>query len=468
MSRCVLGTDRNDVSKPPPCHGCIAQSRALYSAAFVVPFVYQTDAHLSGFLGGLSVDQLMEFAYQSPQLDKKNEAGTTSLSIPLGQLVLPSIRWVLRRHHLTDDETTRFLFREYILSAHRVALEVTALLERTDPQAVILFNGQFFPEATARWIAKQHGIRTITHEVGLQPLSAFFTTGEATAYPLEIPADFELNKAQNHRLDTYLSQRFHGQFSMAGVRFWSQIKGLDAGFLHKAQAFKQIVPVFTNVIFDTSQPHSNLLFPHMFAWLDMLLEIMRNHPETLFAVRAHPDEARPGKASQESVSQWITQRGADRLANLVFVDSHQPLSSYELIQRSKFVMVYNSTIGLEASIMGAAVLCAGRARFTQLPTVFFPSSQREYQQLAETFLTSEHISTPSEFQHNARRFLYFQLYRSSLSFAGFLQEDGIWQGFVSLTKFPWTKLTPYQSSALRVLSNGIIKGEPFLLKDDDE
>lgn len=467
MSCCVLGTDRNDVSKPPPCQACIAQSSALYSAAFVVPFVYQTDAHLSGLLGGLSVDQLIEFTYQSPRLDNKSEAGTTPLSIPLGRLVLPSIRWVLRRHHLPDDEPTRSLFREYILSANHVVHEFSALLERTDPQAVILFNGQFFPEATTRWIATQRGIRTITHEVGLQPFSAFFTTGDATAYPLDIPEDFELNEAQNHRLDAYLSQRFHGQFSMAGVRFWSQIKGLDEDFLHKAQAFKQIVPVFTNVIFDTSQPHSNVLFPHMFAWLDQLLEIMRSHPETLFVVRAHPDEARPGKTSQESVSQWIAQSGAERLSNMVFVDSQQPLSSYELIQRSKFVMVYNSTIGLEASIMGAAVLCAGRARFTQLPTVFFPSSQREYQQLAETFLTSEHISIPLEFQHNARRFLYFQLYRSSLSFADFLQEDGIWQGFVSLTKFPWAKLTPDKSPTLRVLSNGILKREPFLLKDDD-
>ena len=467
MSRCVLGTDRNDVSKPPPCHGCISQSSALYSAAFVVPFAYQTDAQLSGTLGSLTIDQLMEFTHQSYQLNVNSETGSNSLSIPLGQLVLPSIRWVLRRHHLRDDEPTRSLFREYILSANHVARKFSALLERTDPQAVILFNGQFFPEATARWIAKQRGIRTITHEVGLQPFSAFFTTGEATAYPLDIPASFELSESQNDRLDAYLSQRFHGQFSMAGVRFWPEIKGLDAGFLQKAQAFKQIVPVFTNVVFDTSQPHSNVLFPHMFAWLDMLLEIIHNHPETLFVVRAHPDEARPGKASQESVNQWIAQSGAGRLPNLVFVDSHQPLSSYELIQRSKFVMVYNSTIGLEASIMGAAVLCAGRARFTQLPTVFFPPSQQEYQQLAETFLSTEDISIPIEYQRNARRFLYYQLYRSSLSFADFLQEDGIWQGFVKLQKFPWSKLTPDQSTTLRVLTNGILKAESFLLKDDN-
>jgi hypothetical protein len=315
-------------------------------------------------------------------------------------------------------------------------------------------------------VAVQRGIRTITHEVGLQPFSAFFTTGEATAYPLHIPEDFKLSPAQDERLDGYLSQRFHGQFSMAGVRFWPEIKGLDAGFLDKAASFEQIVPVFTNVIFDTSQPHSNTVFPHMFAWLDQVLEIARDHPTTLFVIRAHPDESRPGKSSQESVGQWVAQNHADTLPNLVFVDPDQPLSSYELIQRSKFVMVYNSTIGLEASIMGMPVLCAGRARFTQLPTVFFPTSPDAYRQLAQNFLAADKILIPPEFKRNARRFLYFQLYRSSLPFGEYIQSTHM-PGFVSLRSFPLQNLFPQNSPTFRILLDGILHDKPFLLHDED-
>jgi hypothetical protein len=331
---------------------------------------------------------------------------------------------------------------------------------------VILFNGQFFPEATVRWESMQRGIRTITHEVGLQPYSVFFTTGEATAYPLHVPDDFELSETQGTRLDAYLSQRFQGQFSMAGVRFWSEMKGLDETFLLRASHFKQIVPVFTNVIFDTSQPHSNVVFSHMFAWLDLVLEIIRDHPETLFVIRAHPDESRPGKTSQESVSQWIAQNHADSLSNLIFVDSDQSLSSYELIHRSKFVMVYNSTIGLEASIMGIAVLCAGRARFTQLPTVFFPATPQEYRRHAEAFLAATEISVPPEFKRNARRFLYYQLYRSSLPLGDFLMEDGIWPGFVRLKKFHPPSLSPSSSPAIKTILNGILENGDFLLDSD--
>jgi hypothetical protein len=462
MSRCVLGTNRSDYQKAPPCRTCMEQSTWVYSHTPTVPFSYHQDAQLSETLGNLSLEQLMDFSITA----SGGVQGPSPATLPLGALVLPSIRWVLRRHHLPDDENTRFLYRQYLLSAYSLAQEFSALLDKAQPQAVILFNGQFFPEAIARWLSLQRGIRTITHEVGLQPFTAFFTTGEATAYPLHVPDTFELTPQQDERLDAYLGKRFQGQFSMAGVRFWPEIHGLDKDFLSKAKEFKQIVPVFTNVVFDTSQPHSNVIFPHMFAWLDLVLEIIRKHPETLFIIRAHPDESRPGKASQESVSQWIAQNQASSLPNLVFVDSHQPLSSYELIQHSKFVMVYNSTIGLEATILGYPVLCAGRARFTQLPTVFFPSSAAQYAVQAQAFLEAAHITVPNEFQRNARRFLYYQLYRSSLPFDEFLEEDGIWPGFVRFKDFPLRALSPSASRAIKAILKGLLENGDFLLDSD--
>jgi hypothetical protein len=463
MTRCVLGTDRNNYHKLPPCQACMAQSGWFYSNTRVSGFDYHEDAQLSKILPGLSLDQLISFSYPD-EVDEEHASSPTS--IPLGKLVLPSIRWVLRRHHLQDDDSTRFLYQQYILSAHNVAREFSSLLDHAQPRAVVLFNGQFFPEATARWLSLQRGIRTITHEVGLQPFTAFFTTGEATAYPLHVPENFELTSLQDERLDAYLSKRFRGQFSMAGVRFWPEMQGLSQDLLEKAQQFKQIVPVFTNVVFDTSQPHSNVIFPHMFAWLDLTLEIIRAHPETLFIIRAHPDESRPGKASQESVSQWVAQNHASTLPNLIFVDSHQPLSSYELIQRSKFVMVYNSTIGLEASILGHPVLCAGRARYTQLPTVFFPDSAERYATQVEAFLAASEILVPPEFMRNARRFLYYQLYRSSLPFGVYFEEDGIWPGFVRLKNFNLQALSPTASPAIKTILQGILDNGDFLLASD--
>jgi hypothetical protein len=459
MSRCVLGTNWQNPSQAPPCGACIAQSRRLFAHAPTVDFTFQEDEALRKSINDLSVSELSGFVYPAA------DGSGIDQDIQLGDLVLPSIRWANRLHNLPDDKQTRFLFREYIISAWRVANEFVKFLDQTDPQILVVFNGVFYPEATVRWVAQQRGLRVITHEVGFRPFSAFFTDKHATAYPVEILDEYELTPEQNSSLEEYLRDRFKGEFTMAGIQFWPEMRKMDDNLIHKASQFKQIIPVFTNVIFDTSQVHANTIFEDMFAWLDVVLEIIMSHPETFFVIRAHPDELRPGKQSRESVPDWIAQNHVDRLKNVQFIGPTESLSSYDLIQRSKFVMLYNSSIGLEAALMGKAVLCGGKARYTQNNIVYFPDSPEEYRQMAEDFLEYDgRIEIPDEFVVNARRYLYFQFFKASLPFDEYLEEDTK-PGYVRLKPMSWRKLKIESSQTMQTLLDGILHAKPFLLGD---
>lgn len=457
MTRCVLGTNLDDHTQDPPCETCMVQSRKLSGSMETRWFKYQPNPELALALKDLGLEELTTFTFKFPY---------SASQIPLGSLVLPSLRWALRCHHLNDDEATRYILREFIQSAYRIAIEFNALLSEVDPQAVVLFNGLQFPEATARWMAQQLEVPAITHEVGFQPFSAFFSYGDATAYPIEIPDEFELSTEQFARVEAQHNRRLQGDFTMAGITFWPQINGLDDDFQRFAERFKQIVPVFTNVIFDTSQVHANTIFPQMFAWLDLVLEIIRTHPETLFVIRAHPDEMREGKQSRESVQQWVIANGIDQLPNVMFVPSDAPLSSYELIRRSKFVLVYNSSIGLEATLLGVPVLCGGKARYTQYPTVFLPPTPQDYREMAETFITAESIEIPNEFPSNAWRFLYYQFYLAALPLDRYMKAHPT-PGYVQLKRFSWRDLMPENSAIMRVIVDGVLKREPFLLTEHD-
>lgn len=449
LSRCVLGTDRDDHTKAPPCAACVAQSQRIYQGSDTTWFEYQEDLDLRRQLLGRSLAELQNFEYQDQ---------------PLGQIVLPSLRWNLRKHNLEDNKAHRSLMREFISSAFRVAQEFETFLDAQQPDVVIVFNGQMFPEQMAKRAAQKRGIRVITHEVSFQPFSAFFTPGEATAYPIDIPESFELDEAQNAQLDEYLEKRFQGQFTMAGIEFWPEMRGLDEAFLQKAEAFKQIVPIFTNVIFDTSQVHANTLFADMFAWLDQLVPVIKSHLDTLFVIRAHPDEMRPGtkKQSRESVRDWVLQNKLDLQENVVFIDSGDYISSYALIRAAKFLIVYNSSIGLEGTLLNTPVLCGGKARYTQLPTVFFPPTAEEYLQLAAAFLAADDIEIPAEFIQHARRFLYYQNFKTGLSFADYLTPHPR-KGFVRLKNFELADLAPENSPAIHTLLDGIVNQGDFLV-----
>jgi hypothetical protein len=246
---------------------------------------------------------------------------------------------------------------------------------------------------------------------------------------------------------------------MAGVKFWSEMQDLPEGMLRKSAGYKQVVSIFTNVIFDTSQMNSNVVFPDMFAWLDELVEVFHAHPETLFVLRAHPDEARPGKASRESVTMWFEKK-AGGISNMVFIPPHEGVNSYKLIQLSKFILIYNSNIGLEAMLLGVPVLAAGQAPFTAFETVFYEPNRSSYFDRLKLWLTASHLDDTPERWRNVRRFLYHRTFRFSIPFNDFLESTQP-VGYVRLKKFPLSLLT--QSATAQAILGGLPKGKRFEL-----
>ncbi|MGH2606535.1 MAG: hypothetical protein ACRDG5_08070, partial [Anaerolineales bacterium] len=207
--------------------------------------------------------------------------------------------------------------------------------------------------------------------------------------------------------------------------------------------------------------HAHTVFEDMFAWLEAVALEASNRPKILFVLRAHPDEDRPGKESQESMAAWVRARGLLERDNVVFVSPADRISSYELIRRARLVLVYNSSIGLEASILGTPVLCAGRARYTQVPTVFYPRDRSEYLATLHRLLEGDGIDYPEEFRRNARAYLYHELFHGSLDLSEFLTPDRSLAGMVTFRPFDPARLA--QSPELEVIRRGILEGEPFVM-----
>jgi hypothetical protein len=448
MSQCVLGTDHRNLEEPPPCRLCLRMSGILHASdqTLSLEFDPRVEQDLGPELSSLSIAGMTRWGHHSYEL---------------GQICLPSLRWALRCHHLPEGGAVRAVFQRYLISAAGLLRHFERIIEALNPRALVVFNGVSYPEAVARQVALSKGVPVVTHEVGLRPFSAFFSHGQATAYSIDLP-DAPLRNSEQRALDAYLGDRTRGRFSMAGVRFWPEMEPLPQLLRERIGGHRGMVAVFTNVIFDTSQIHANVLFENMFEWLDELKDVIRAHQEILFVIRAHPDEARPGKASRESVAGWMAGSGLLAAENVYFISAKEYISSYDLIREAKLVLIYNSSIGLEASILGAPVLSAGRARFTQARTVIFPASRARYKVMLEEFLAQERIENPEEFSENARRFLHYQLFRTSLTFDDFLEPDPDIVGGVLLRDFAPEQLVPERSQEVDVIVKGILYGLPFV------
>ena len=449
MQQCILGTNLQDLTAAPPCSRCIQFGTGLFQQDRTISLTMNLRLikALREELSGQSLESLSEWEYEG---------------LPLGQLCLPGLRWALRRHHLPDNASVQELYRKYLLSAASLSESFTEILQKRRPRALVVFNGIFYPEAVARHVALRMNIPVVTHEVGLRPMSAFFSHEHATFRQVDLGNDSELTPDQDHELEKVLADRFKGRFSMAGVRFWEEMENLPGWLLEKMSHFRQTVSVFANVVFDTSQVHANVLFDDMFDWLDEMRGVFENHPETLFVLRAHPDEDRPGKRSRESVADWVGTNQLQGRNNVVFFGAPDRVSSYDLIRRSKLVLIYNSSIGLEASILGKPVLSAGRARFTRTPTVYLPDTRQAYLESLRRFITSDDLEVPADFIHNARKILYVELFRASLDLSAFLRPSRSAPGMVDFSKFD--PATIEHDASMQVIKSGIIRGAPFLLQ----
>ncbi|HBH12684.1 MAG TPA: hypothetical protein DDX29_06185 [Clostridiales bacterium] len=98
-----------------------------------------------------------------------------------------------------------------------------------------------------------------------------------------------------------------------------------------------------------------------------------------------------------------------------------------------------------------------------MDTVYFPQSRTEYLAQLEEFLELDEVPVLTKHKENARRFLYFQLYHTSLPFDRYIEPDDIWPGFVRLKDFKWQDLLPENSPTLKAISEGLLSGGKFLM-----
>ena len=78
------------------------------------------------------------------------------------------------------------------------------------------------------------------------------------------------------------------------------------------------------------------------------------------------------------------------------------------------------------------------------------------------FLEAGSVSVPSEFMRHARRFLYYQLFRTSLPFGDFL-EPSVRTTQARLKSFDLNELT--RSPAIQAVSSSLFEGGDFLLRE---
>ncbi len=350
LPTCELGNARRDF--PQPCAACKG---------------YVTDMLEAGGFGYVTLDELVGEEERVALSDEvRNAADLHSVAIDgivLAPAVLRSVLWVARTAWAARELDDRREFREFVESAAIVTRAFERLLEREQPDSIIMVSGLFFAEAVMRELARRRGIPVVTYDFPGRPGTVFISQQKpATLYEIdELWAERGNDSPSSSERERVLAAI--GGRRAGDATLWSSFR-FDEATQRRETGGGRRIAVFTNVSWDTAVTLRDIGFKDIYEWLETVVAWALEHHDVTVDIRVHPGEMRVrGFESEDSLADYVRARFPDLPHRIAVYGPESPVDSYALIDSADAVVVYTSTIGLESVVLGKPAIVAADVHY---------------------------------------------------------------------------------------------------------
>jgi hypothetical protein len=139
------------------------------------------------------------------------------------------------------------------------------------------------------------------------------------------------------------------------------------------------IVVALNSSWDSAALGLHAFFESSTQWIVETVRYILENSRVPVVVRQHPAERLEIARSSDDYRALLTQHFGDN-PQLHFIAADEPVNSYALLERASAVIVYTSTIGVEAASGGKVVLTASLSYYSDLAFVWKASTQDEYRE----------------------------------------------------------------------------------------
>ena len=299
------------------------------------------------------------------------------------------------------------IFKKYFFSALKTYFISKNLFSSMKFDTVVLNHGIYVPQGIISEVAKSNGLKVVTWFTAYKDKSFLFSHDETyhkslLKEPVNDWENLQLNNKKEKKLDDYISSR------KLGTKDWVYFHNKNPKFDFQINNYnnlkdQEFVSLFTNVVWDAQLFFDQNIFENMLEWLfetiDYFIKI-----DKILVIRAHPAEISGTLPSKQKIYDEIKKKFGSLPKNIIFIAPEDPTSSYSIIEKSKFCIVYGSTIGTEIAAMGKNVLVGGEAWIKNKEISYDPRSKLEYFQLISKLFQNSHMSI--ERHKRAKKYAY--------------------------------------------------------------
>jgi hypothetical protein len=364
-----------------------------------------------------------------------------------------------------DDPQVVEVRRSFMYSGLIACFALDRLLTDTNPDVMVVFFGLLASTRLAFEIARQRGVRVVTHYRSPRGEELFLAENQISGAVEMYDAywaqwgQVPLTASESTQLDAFMSASEHG--TDAGVTSFqssSQSAAEVAQRLGLQPGRRSTWALFMSSNEDDRSRDPDPPFESQNAWIQTTVEYARAHPELDLVIRAHPNigSARsPGvnRRQQAELAELKTRLPP----NVRLVDSSDELNSYGLMDCADCGLVWGSTTGLEMAARGKTVLSVAASQVSDRPYSYTVRSEATYPELLDKLRAVHPGHSDPEIARLARRDAYGVFCRLHVPFP-LVRATGFNEG--GLLYRSLGSLTPDQQASLDGIWQILIDGAP--------
>jgi hypothetical protein len=347
---------------PRPDNACRSCQASVTQLCNEMGFDYQ-------WLGRfLTTDEAREAQRWAQSLRDEDLLGATYGEWPVGEWVRMSMQSHFRAVTLDlGDPAVARTMRSYVFSGLIACFGLSRLIDETDPDVMLLFNGRQSSTRVALELARRRGVRVVVHERGPRP-DTLMLVENATCLSLEPTrrywrewGDVPLTADELTRVTRLMDDREQGRDIP-----WRQLTAAPqpVAEVRAALALTPARPVW--VLFTSSDDEVagdedwSSPFGSQMEWIKRTVEHARRNPQLDLVIRIHPNTGsrRSSGVNAQQLAEFAQLAADDLPANVRIVEPDTDLSSYTLMELAAVGLVWVSTVGLELAVKGKEVVIA--------------------------------------------------------------------------------------------------------------
>jgi hypothetical protein len=296
-----------------------------------------------------------------------------------------------------------------------------ALVEESNPDAIIVPNGTIQELGAAYRVAKYAGIPVTTYEFSDQKDCIWMAQNaeimqQDTTTLWETRKDQPLTSEQHSRIESLYKAKVQGDLFENFVRHWqsSRRKGSEEVRSLLGLDERPIVLLATNVLGDSLTLGRQVFSKTMADWIEHSVEYFAKRQDVQLIIRIHPGEVLTHGPSMVDVVNTLL---PELPGQIHLIGPKDKINTYDLIEMADLGLVYTTTTGMEMAMSGVPVIVAGVTHYKNNGFTLEPQTYPEYFDLLDKILVQPSSFRLSQSQVDlAWRYAYTFFFEFSLPF----------------------------------------------------